>query len=71
MPNHVPKMHISGECGRALKARAIAMNVFLAKARNMYSRRCMGDLKTEKKISVFRCFKFILGVSVGITIRYK
>ena len=55
MPNHVPKpqaainahqvpkMYISGERGRALKARAITMNTFLAKARNTYCPRGVGD----------------------------
>ena len=38
MPNHIPKMYISGEHGGALKARAIAMTMFLVKARNMYGR---------------------------------
>ena len=42
MPYHVPKMYISGERLIALKARAIAMNVFLAKARNTYSPRGVG-----------------------------
>ena len=48
MPNHIPKMYISGERLIALKARAIAMNVFLAKARNTYSPRGVGDELANK-----------------------
>ena len=44
MAYHVPKIYISGERGRALKARAIAMEVFLAKARNTYCPRGVGDV---------------------------
>ena len=75
MPYPISKMYMSGEHLIALKARAIAMNVFLAKARNTYSPRDVGD-GAIRKIRPRNDLKAVNGdlphhtlVSMGLMIR--